>query len=310
MKLPLLPDVKPSMNPYRADSMTDLHQIMCEDMLYGEKWEYDWITNTDVIKENVFAQADTMNWECDISRFWIPPSRWTMMVRQYLNPQEVEKWVHLIQKRTIQKQRNANRMVLRTQTVAARYAGNATTRSLGSCMLSISASLQPAPTILLHSRTGYQGYLTPLDWSVAWHCGRLVASALSMELTEFRFQWFAETIQYHRFRTIAFALGDEAERKRFKATVAQHKEDGVLPEYPALHRNWEQYQKWLRADKEGLTYNELSNYRSSQRPRKRFHSQVRGYEYASQFADPGHKAFPVLKPLDVKDLTLSGIGLE
>jgi len=131
-----------------------------------------------------------------------------------------------------------------------------------------------------------------------------------MELTEFRFQWFAETIQYHRFRTIAFPLGDTAERQLFVAMAKLHKVDGVLPEYPALHRNWEQYQKWLRADKAGITYNGLSNYRSSQRPRKRFHSQVRGYEYASQFADPGEKAFPVLKPLDVKDLRLTGIGLE
>lgn len=295
---------------FTAPTMTQLHNDMCEAMLYGHRDQYDWITNTDVIKENVFATADTMDWECDVSRFWIPPSRWTMMVRQYLNPQEVEEWVHLIRKRQTRSQRNANRMVLRTQTVAARYAGNATTRSLGSCMLSISMSLQSVPTVLLHSRTGYLGYLSPLDWSVAYHAARLAANALSMELTEFRFQWFAETIQYHRFRTIAFPLGDEAERTRFRTVVAQHKEDGVLPEYVALHRNWEQYQKWLRADKAGITYNGLSNYRSSQRPRKRFHSQVRGYEYASQFADPGEKAFPVLKPLDVKTLTLSGIGLE
>jgi hypothetical protein len=283
---------------------------MCEDMLYSRREDYDWITTTDVIKESVFAQADTMNWECDISRFWVPPQRWTMMVNQYLDPEEVKKWVHLIQKRQMKKQQNANRMVLRTRTVAARYAGNATTRSLGSCMLSVSLSLQSVPTILLHSRTGYLGYLSPLDWSVAYHCGRLAACALSMEITDFRFQWFAETIQYHRFRTIAFPLGDTAERQQFIAMAKLHREDGVLPEYPALHRNWEVYQKWRKADKEGLTYNEMSNYRSAQRPRKRFHSQVRGYDYASQFADPGERPFPVLKPLDVKDLRLTAIGLE
>lgn len=293
---------------FRAPSMTELHQQMCEFMLYGHRDDYDWITNTDVVVENVFATADTMNWECDISRFWVPPSRWTMMVRQYLDPEEVKIWVNQILKRA--EVRNANRMVLRTRSVAARYAGNATTRSLGSCMLSVSFSLQPVPTILLHSRTGYLGYLSPLDWSVAYHCGRVAASALSMPVTDFRFQWFAETIQYHRFRTIAFPLGEDAERKRFKAEVLKAKEGGVLSEHVALHRNWEQYQKWLRADRDGLTYNELSNYRSSQRPRKRFHSQVKGIEYARQFADPGDQPFPVLKPLDVKDLRLDKIGLE
>lgn len=131
-----------------------------------------------------------------------------------------------------------------------------------------------------------------------------------MELTEFRFQWFVETIQYHRFRTIAFPLGDDTERKRFKTVVAAAKEDGVLSEHVALHRNWEQYQKWLRADKEGLSYDTLCNYRSAQRPRKRFHSQVRGLDYARQFEDPKNKAFPVLPHCDVKSLNFSKIGLE
>lgn len=293
---------------YNEASMTELHQVMCEDMLYSRKEDYDWITNTDVVKENVFATADTMNWECDISRFWVPPSRWTMMVRQYLDPEEVKAWLSQILKRAEVK--NANRMVLRTRTVAARFRGNATTRSLGSCMLSVSFSLQPVPTILLHSRTGYLGYLSPLDWSVAYHCGRLAATALGMDITEFRFQWFVETIQYHRFRTIAFPLGDEQERKRFRTAVAQAKEDGVLPEYVALHRNWEIYQKWLKADKAGLSYDSMSPYRSYQRPRKRYHSQVRGVDYARQFEDPGNKAFPLLRPLDVKDLRLDKIGLE
>lgn len=134
-----------------------------------------------------------------------------------------------------------------------------------------------------------------------------------MDITEFRFQWFAETIQYHRFRTIAFPLGDDEERARFKAEVKQAKGGGKsneLPELVALHRNWEQYQKWLKADKQGLSYDTMSPYRSYQRPRKRYHSQVRGVEFARQFEDPGNRAFPVLKPLDVKALDLSKIGLE
>lgn len=131
-----------------------------------------------------------------------------------------------------------------------------------------------------------------------------------MDITEFRFQWFAETLQYHRFRTIAFPLGDATERERFKAEVRRAKENGVLSEHTALHRNWEQYQKWLKADKAGLSYDTMSPYRSYQRPRKRYHSQVRGVEFARQFEDPGNRAFPVLKPLDVKALDLSKIGLE
>jgi len=289
-------------------SMTQLHDTLCQMLLYGHRTNYDWVTNTDVVIEHVMAEAETMEWECDISRYWLPKSRWTMMVRQYLDPEGVREWLTQVKKRAEVK--NANRMVLRTRTVAASFRGNATTRSLGSCMLSLSISLQPQPTVLLHSRTGYLGYLSPMDWSVAYHCGRLAAQEIGLNIADFRFVWFVETIQYHRFRTIAYPLGDAVERKRFRTAVMQAKEDGTLQDYTALHRNWEQYQKWLKADKEGLSYDTMSPYRSYQRPRKRYHSQVKGVEYARQYADPGNKAFPLLPPCDVKSLRLDKIGLE
>jgi hypothetical protein len=293
---------------YWAPTMTALHADMCADMLYGTKDSFDWITNTDVVKEHVVAQAESMDWHCDIARFWLPHSRWTMMINQYLNPEEVQAWLALILKRV--KTRNANRMVLRTRTVAAQFKGNATTRSLGSCMLSVSLSLQPRPTVLLHSRTGYLGYLSPMDWSVAYHCARLAANALGMDLTEFRFVWFVETIQYHRFRTIAFPLGDKLERRRFIESCKALTADGTLTDYPALARNWEQFKKWRKADREGLSFDTMSPYRSYQRPRKRFLTEVMGIDYARQFEDPKNKAFPKLKSIDVADLTLEKLGLE
>ena len=297
------------MRTFTAPTMTDLHNDLCSAMLYSKKEEYDWITNTDVVFEHVYAEAQSMDWECDISRYWIPPLRWTRMLNQYIDPEEVKVWLEQIRKRA-GKIKNANRIVLRTNKVQSSFKGNATVRALGSCMLSVSFSLETQPTILLHSRTCYMGYLSCLDMSVAYHLGRLAAAQLGMPITAFRFVWFVETAQYHRFRTIAFPLGDATERKRFKAEVRRAKENGVLSEHTALHRNWEQYQKWLKADKAGLSYDTMSPYRSYQRPRKRYHSQVRGVEFARQFEDPGNRAFPVLKPLDVKALDLSKIGLE
>lgn len=296
------------MHQFTFPTMTALHQHICEDMLYSHQGHYDWITNTDVIKEHIWAQADRMDWECDISRFWLPPSRWTMMIRQYLDPEAVEAWLKQIKARA--KKGSANRMVLRTRTVASRRGGNATTRALGSCMLSISLSLEPTPTILLHSRTGYMGYLSPLDWSVAYHTGRLAADTLGIDISSFRFVWFAETVQYHRFRTIAFPLGDSQEMSRFKDIVKDRVSAKELAKYPAIERNWEMYKKWRAADREGLSYYQMSSYNSQQRPRKRFHTQMLGYDVAKQFEDENGKAFRLLTPLDVKDLTLSKIGLE
>ena len=77
----------PIKNQFRADTMTELHDAMCSTMLYAHRDSYDWITGTDVIKEHVVAQADSMDWHCDIARFWLPHSRWTMMINQYLDPE-------------------------------------------------------------------------------------------------------------------------------------------------------------------------------------------------------------------------------
>lgn len=145
---------------------------------------------------------------------------------------------------------------------------------------------------------------------MAYHCGRLAATALGMDITEFRFQWFVESIQYHRFRTIAFPLGDKVERRKFIGTAKFLKEQGDLDQYPALARNWEQFRKWRKADREGLSFDTMSPYRSYQRPRKRFLTEVMGIDYARQFEDPKNKAFPKLKSIDVADLTLTKIGLE
>ena len=297
------------MRTFTASTMTELHDQMCSSILYARKEEYDWITNTDVVMEHVYAVAETMEWNCDIARYWIPLSRWTKMLNDYVDAEEVEPWLDQITKRI--KIKNANRIVLRTKKVRSSFRGNATTRSMGSCMLSVSFSLQAKPTIFLHSRTCYLGYLSCLDWSVAYHLGRLAATRLGLEITEFRFVWFVETIQYHRFRTIAFPLGDKGERQKFLRTAKQLTADGNISDYPALDRNYEQFKKWRKADKEGLTFDQMSPYRSYQRPRKRFLTEVMGIDYARQFEDgPKNRAFPKLKSHDVADLTLAKIGLE
>lgn len=132
-----------------------------------------------------------------------------------------------------------------------------------------------------------------------------------MDLTDFRFQWFVETIQYHRFRTIAYPLGEKTERQKFIHTAKGLAADGNLDLYPAIARNWEQFKKWRKADKAGLTFDQMSPYRSYQRPRKRFLTEVMGIDYARQFEDgPHNKAFPKLKSHDVADLTLAKLGLE
>ena len=49
-------------------------------------------------------------------------------------------------------------------------------------MIAISYKAQPRPQITLYSRTSYLGYIGALDLSVAWMCGKYIATALGIDV--------------------------------------------------------------------------------------------------------------------------------
>lgn len=289
------------MRHIKAATMTELHDKLCRRLLYSTRDHLDFVTGMDCVLEHVYAQADSMVWDYNLKRVWVPPSRWTAMVRQYVSKEETERWLTLIEKRHTK--RAAQRFVFRTNTVQARTGGKSTVRNLGSCMLTLSMALEPRPTITLHSRTCYMGYLSPLDMSVAYHLTRLAAERVDLPMEAFRFVWFLETAQFHQFRTIAFALGDEEERERFLNR-------SVTPDHVAHTRSLKHYKRWVSQDESGTFYRDMQRFVSYQRLRKRLHTEVYGYEYALTYATDDNKAFHPLPSTPVTSLTFSKIGLE
>ncbi|WVX87830.1 hypothetical protein SEA_BILLDOOR_48 [Gordonia phage BillDoor] len=290
------------MRKFSAPTMHEAHDKLAERLLYSTADHLDFTTGMDGVLEHVYLEADSMKFNYDLKRIWVPPSRWTMMIRQYLDPEEVTQWLNLIDKRLV-KANKPGRPVLRTNTVASRTGGKSTVRNLGSCMLTLSISLTPKPTITLHSRACYVGYLSPLDMGVAYHLGRLAADVVGIPLESFRFVWFIETAQFHQFRTIAFALGDPEQRERFLR----------LPETPerVCHaRSLKHFNRWRQQDAEGVLYRDMQKFVSYQRLRKRYHSEVLGYDHAVKFATDDNKAFRPLPSTPISSLTFKKIGLE
>lgn len=305
------------MRKFSAPTMHKAHDKLAERLLYSTADHLDFTTGMDGVLEHVYLEADSMTFDYDLKRVWVPPSRWTMMIRQYLDPEEVTRWLDQIDTRLVKgkkpgrpifrmesyEEEPENDPVLRTQRVASRTGGKSTVRNLGSCMLTLSISLTPRPTITLHSRACYVGYLSPLDMGVAYHLGRLAADVVGIPLESFRFVWFIETAQFHQFRTIAFALGDPEQRERFLR----------LPETPerVCHaRSLKHFNRWRQQDAEGVLYRDMQKFVSYQRLRKRYHSEVLGYDYAKEFATDDNKAFRPLPSTPISSLTFKKIGLE
>ena len=281
------------MRTYHAPTMTGLHQQMIESLVLGTPEDLDVISSVDVQIHNVMGYADSMEWEFDFKDYWLTKSRWSMMVKQYLDPDELQAWIDLCSSQIGTKGRGI--ATLRTKVVKPR-GGEATghtnkrTRRWGSCMLTLTYKALPTPQITLHSRTSYLGYIGALDLSVAWMAARYLALEMGIDMNKISFMWYNEAIQWHNFKSMAWLLmnTDPEARAQYRRLLTKGKskmteaEAYILANSPALKGT----RKWLSKvrveDANSVTYGDM-NYNTYRRIRRRWHTEVFGYEFAKTF---------------------------
>jgi hypothetical protein len=156
-------------------------------------------------------------------------------------------------------------------------------------MLAITYKALPHPQITLYSRTSYLGYLAPLDISIAWMCGRYLAKVMGGRVEDMAFQWFNECMQFHYFKSMAFLLNHQDPKKRkLYRKLLMAPEDKLkdkhleILEAPALKASRKWVQKTLAEDERGDTLGDIS-YNTYRRVKRRFHTEVMGYDYAQKF---------------------------
>jgi hypothetical protein len=155
-------------------------------------------------------------------------------------------------------------------------------------MLGISYKAKPRPQITLYSRTSYLGYLSALDLSVAWMCGRYLAQAVGLDVKDIGFVWMNEALQYHNFKSLAYLLNhtDPDERDRYRAMMLSPKLTDDLREEikrsPALMLSRKWMTNMIKLDLTGQTLGDMS-YNTYRRIRRRYHTEVLGYEKAQEF---------------------------
>lgn len=281
------------MRTFHAATMTELHDQMCTALIEAKADQLDVISTVDVQIHNVIAQADSMDWDFDMKSMWLTKSRWTMMINQYLDPEELTAWIDRCTGKIGKKGRGI--AVMRTKTVAARGGAatghtNKETRRWGSCMLALSYKALPTPQITLYSRTSYLGYIGALDLTVAWMAGKALADAMGMDVKDIQFVWMNEAIQWHNFKSLAFLL-NHPEKKRRKAyrrlmmkPVKKLDEDEIklLKRSPALNLSRKWLAKVIKEDNDGRTYGDMT-YNTFRRIVRRYHTEVHGFDYAKQF---------------------------
>jgi hypothetical protein len=267
--------------------------MLCQSLIHAREGELDLITSVDVQIHDVVAEAKSMDWDFDLKSMWLTKSRWSMMVRQYIDPDDLEAWIGNCTSKIGTKGRGI--AVLRTKTVKPRGGAatghtNKETRRWGSCMLEISYKAKPRPQITLHSRTSYLGYIGALDLSVAWMVGRYLAQEMGIDVKDMAFVWHIEAIQWHNFKSLAYMLNhaNPVLRDQYRDMLINDPADLIVSQKreilaaPAIRLS----RKWLRKvileDRAGRTYGDM-NYNTFRRIVRRFHTEVYGEEYASKF---------------------------
>lgn len=288
---------------YRFPTVTALHDGLARRLLFGTRDELDDANSVDVQLHNVIAEAKSFEWDYLVDRLWVPRTRWTTMVRQYVDPNNLHEWLSVIESRFPSSKRGI--AVLRTNSVQARQTGRGVTRRWGSCMLSLSLRVKPKPQITLHSRTCYLGYLSVLDLSVAYVCGKLAARRIGLDIRDFSFIWQLEMAQFHGFRCLAWPLGDRDLAEEFAA------HDSRKSTYPGLYITRQWLDRLSKLDAEGTPYGDMK-FSSYKRIRRRWHAQMFDDDYPDQFVggEREGRRYKRLPNLHVDELNFSPLGLE
>ena len=170
------------------------------------------------------------DYDLNLADYWVTDKRWAMLTRQYLDKELVEEWLELICAK-MPKPRSHGVAFLRSKTVAPRASGKRTTRQWGSCMIGWSFRRFPTPTITMHSRSTYVGYLAPLDVGVAFKLAEVVGQALGLDHREFAFNWYVEQVTFHQFRSMPWWF-----LKRFNTSLIDSDLSSVKRVAKGVHR--------------------------------------------------------------------------
>lgn len=279
-------------NAYRFANPVEAHDAMCEQLIWGDNTrgiDYDWTHGTEVGLHNVSIFCDTLGYDYNLKNLWVPPSRWTMMVRQYIDPYALEDCLAKIEERmagSYAGRKGRGIAVLRTRLVQGKGTGRGVRRRWGSCMLNLSFRRNPVPTVTLNSRTTYFGYLAMVDMTVARAFGQACGDLVGVPLEDIQFVWHLDLAQFHGFRSLAWMLMDPEIREEMDEALPRRL-DYPVRRAPGNQVGWRKaldgYARIKKSDNAGVLYGDES-FSSFARVRRRFHTEAFGVEYSNQFA--------------------------
>lgn len=247
----------------------------------------DMVSSVDTHLLNVVAEAESFQWDFDLKDAWLLKSRFSTLIRQYINPIALDNWLGTIEAKLGKRKRGT--AVMRTNLVQKRGNANRPSRQWGSCMLAMSFRRMPHPQITLYSRTSYFGYIGYLDLTVAHVAAQRVSEITGIPVADMKFVWQIEDAQFS-WKSLAWFFQDgdrtkslwQAREACVEADNDSTKWDQIWDQSPGLGVAALWFDRFLQEDEEGTKYGDMT-WGGCARVRRRYHTEVKGYEYGEKF---------------------------
>lgn len=289
-------------------TVSDLSLGLTRRLVYASRDQIDLVTSADTQLHEVLVTADACLYEdFDLKKVWLTSSRWSSLVRQYIDPGALEAWLSLIETKLVGRKRGISFMRTEQVQMSKNFTTGRERRRYGSCMLGLGYKAMPRPMITLHSRTTYLGYIGQLDLALACVIAREVGQRVGLDPSQIAFTWHLEVAQFHGFKSLAFFWQYSRDTLNLQKSA---KINDLRTRYPTLYLARQQLNAILKADDQGQLYGDMS-FAQQCRVRRRYHTEVMGKGYGSQFDGgtrrPGsmRDEAPVLPSIPLSRLDLS-----
>lgn len=185
------------------DTMTELWHDTVRSMWKGtlDNGGLDKVASIDTIRYDNALAADSMAYEFDLGRdLWLTKSRWTVLVRQYLDPSETGRFLNKAAEIGL----GEGKRGVVTSMFCRNVAREAKKHRWGNCMgtFTYRGLRTERPTLAMHSRVSYIAYIGGLDLALAHVLARYISKRIKVPVEEFAFRWYVDALQFHGFKSL------------------------------------------------------------------------------------------------------------
>lgn len=226
-------------------TMSDLWRDSVERMWRGtlDNGGIDFVASIDTIAYDNLLAAESMAFDLDMGRdLWLNKSRWTRLVRQYLDPSETRRFVD----RAAAIGTGEGKRGVVTSMHCASVTREAKKHRWGNCMLGYSfrglRKPKGQPCFTMHSRVSYIAYIGGLDLALAHVLARTIGERINCPVEDFAFRWHVDSLQFHGFKSLGYLY-----KEQFVADLENRALRQKFPTIKLVGRWWDQIVNDLEA---------------------------------------------------------------